>query len=80
MIHLTTRQKLAMPGIKYQDINEVNKALEPFLQHITVDICDIDVEDTKAGYTSIAGRNVVACQGSQICQKPTQTQLQSLNE
>jgi len=69
VIHLTTRQKLAMPGIKYQDIPAVNKALAPFIEDITVASCGIDVEDTKAGYQSIGGRNIVACQGSQICQK-----------
>ena len=69
VIHLTTRQKLAMPGIKYQDIPAVNRALEPFIKDITVDLCGIDVEDTQAGYQSIGGRNIVACQGSRICQK-----------
>ncbi|MBD1576487.1 4Fe-4S binding protein [Vibrio sp. S11_S32] len=69
VIHLTTRQKLAMPGIRYQDIDAVNKALEPFIKDISIDMCDVDVEDTKAGYQSIAGLNVVACQGSRICQK-----------
>ncbi len=69
VIHLTTRQKLAMPGIKYQDIHAVNKALAPFIEDITVATCGIDVEDTKAGYQTIGGRNIVACQGSQICQK-----------
>lgn len=69
VIHLTTRQKLAMPGIRYEDIPEVNKALEPFIKDITVDTCGIDVEDTQAGYQSIGGRNIVACQGSRICQK-----------
>ncbi|MFV0576891.1 MAG: sulfite reductase subunit C [Vibrio sp.] len=69
IIHLGTRQKLAMPGIRYQDVEEVKLALEPFIKEVEVDICGIDVKDTKAGYTSIAGRNVVACQGSRICQK-----------
>ncbi|WP_010450570.1 sulfite reductase subunit C [Vibrio rotiferianus] len=69
VIHLTTRQKLAMPGIRYEDIPEVNKALEPFIKDITIDTCGIDVEDTQAGYQSIGGRNIVACQGSRICQK-----------
>lgn len=69
VIHLTTRQKLAMPGIKYQNIDEVNKALAPFLQYISIDLCDVDVDDVEAGYQSIAGRNIVACQGSRICQK-----------
>ncbi|WP_318437788.1 sulfite reductase subunit C [Photobacterium leiognathi] len=69
IIHLTTRQKLAMPGIHYRDIDKVNAELEPFIQDITVEMCGIEVEDTKAGYQSIAGRNIVACQGSRICQK-----------
>ncbi|CDT89631.1 Anaerobic sulfite reductase subunit C [Vibrio coralliirubri] len=69
VIHLTTRQKLAMPGIRYEDIPEVNKALRPFIEDITQDICGIEVEDLEAGYQSIGGRNIVACQGSQICQK-----------
>lgn len=69
LIHLTTRQKLAMPGIKYQDIDKVNAALEPFIQEIEVGACHIEVDDTKAGYQSIGGRNIVACQGNTICQK-----------
>ncbi|WP_234497766.1 sulfite reductase subunit C [Vibrio maritimus] len=69
IIHLTTRQKLAMPGIRYQDIPKVNKALKPFIKDITQDICGVEVEDLEAGYQSIGGRNIVACQGSQICQK-----------
>ncbi|MDI5536261.1 hypothetical protein MJM28_29940, partial [Salmonella enterica subsp. enterica serovar Montevideo] len=35
-IHLTTRQKLAMPGIRYEDIDNVNAALEPFLREIEI--------------------------------------------
>ena len=33
VIHLTTRQKLAMPGIRYEDIPEVNEVIEipPFI-------------------------------------------------
>lgn len=68
-IHLTTRQKLAMPGIRYEDIDNVNAALEPFLREIEIELCDVQVEDTKAGYLAIGGRNIVACQGNRICQK-----------
>lgn len=39
-IHLTTRQKLAMPGIRYEDIDNVNAALEPFLREIEIELCD----------------------------------------
>ncbi|HFW3777798.1 TPA: anaerobic sulfite reductase subunit AsrC [Salmonella enterica subsp. enterica serovar Thompson] len=68
-IHLTTCQKLAMPGIRYEDIDNVNAALEPFLREIEIELCDVQVEDTKAGYLAIGGRNIVACQGNRICQK-----------
>lgn len=69
LIHLTTRQKLAMPGIKYQDMDKVNAALEPFIKEIEMETCGIEVDDTRAGYQSIGGRNIVACQGNTICQK-----------
>ncbi len=60
-IHLTTRQKLAMPGIRYEDIDNVNAALEPFLREIEIELCDVQVEDTKAGYLAIGGRNIGHC-------------------
>ncbi|CAG9000807.1 MAG: Anaerobic sulfite reductase subunit C [Candidatus Celerinatantimonas neptuna] len=68
-IHLTTRQKLAMPGIRYEDMDKVNAALEPFLREIEMDLCDVEVVDPRAGYQAIGGRNIVACQGNRICQK-----------
>lgn len=68
-IHLTTRQKLAMPGIRYEDIDKVNAALEPFIREIEMELCDVQVDDPKAGYLAIGGRNIVACQGNRICQK-----------
>jgi anaerobic sulfite reductase subunit C len=68
-IHLTTRQKLAMPGIRYEDMDSVNAALEPFLREIEVEMCDVPVENLQAGYLAIGGRNIVACQGNRICQK-----------
>lgn len=69
LIHLTTRQKLAMPGIRYEDMDKVNAALEPFIREIEIETCGIEVEDPKAGYQAIGGRNIVACQGNRICQK-----------
>ncbi|AUH02306.1 sulfite reductase subunit C [Prodigiosinella confusarubida] len=68
-IHLTTRQKLAMPGIRYEDMDKVNAALEPFIREIEMELCEVPVDDTKAGYQAIGGRNIVACQGNRICQK-----------
>lgn len=69
LIHLTTRQKLAMPGIRYEDMDKVNAALEPFICEIEIEMCGVQVADPKAGYQAIGGRNIVACQGNRICQK-----------
>ncbi|WP_368045888.1 hypothetical protein [Salmonella enterica] len=68
-IHLTTRQKLAMPGLRYEDIDKVNAVLEPFIRENEMELCDVQVDDPKAGYLAIGGRNIVACQGNRICQK-----------
>ncbi len=37
----THYQKLAMPGIRYEDIDNVNAALEPFLREIEIELCDV---------------------------------------
>ncbi len=68
-IHLTTRQKLAMPGIRYENIDRVNAALEPFIREIEMELCDVQVDNPKAEYMAIGGRNIVACQDNRICQK-----------
>ena len=58
-----------MPGIRYEDIDKVNAALEPFIREIEMGLCNVQVEDPLAGYLAIGGRNIVACQGNRICQK-----------
>ncbi|WP_252176721.1 sulfite reductase subunit C [Endozoicomonas sp. 4G] len=68
VIRLTTRQKLAMPGIRYEDMDKVNKMIAPFIKEMTIDICGID-QDPEEGYKTIGGRNIVTCQGNRICQK-----------
>ena len=68
VIRLTTRQKLAMPGIRYEDIDAVNKMIAPFIKEMTIDTCGID-QDPEEGYKTLGGRNIVACQGNRICVK-----------
>ena len=67
-VRLTTRQKLAMPGIRYEDIPAVNKMIAPFIKEMTIDTCGIE-QDPEEGYKSIGGRNIVTCQGNRICVK-----------
>ena len=54
-----------MPGIRYEDIDRVNATLEPFIREIEMELCDVQVDDPKAEYLAIGGRNIVTCQG--IC-------------
>ncbi|PJE79985.1 Anaerobic sulfite reductase subunit C [invertebrate metagenome] len=67
-IHLTTRQKLAIPGIRYENVDKANKMIAPFIQEMTIDTCGIE-QDSEAGYATLGGRNTVACQGNRICVK-----------
>ena len=68
-IHLTTRQKLAIPGIHYNDVDKANAMIAPFIKEMTVDLCGVEQDDIEAGYKSIGGRNIVACMGNRICVK-----------
>ncbi len=50
-IHLTTRQKGWRCRVSVTKIvDNVNAALEPFLREIEIELCDVQIEDTKAGY------------------------------
>ncbi|SUH35739.1 anaerobic sulfite reductase subunit C [Salmonella enterica subsp. enterica] len=70
---LTTRQKLAMPGIRYEDIDNVNAALEPFLREIEIELCDVQVEDTKRAISLLAGEILSPVRGTAFARKPTLT-------
>ncbi|MDZ3934566.1 sulfite reductase subunit C, partial [Escherichia marmotae] len=49
-------------GIPCGVLDKVNAALEPFIREIEMELCDVQVDDPKAGYLAIGGRNIVACQ------------------
>lgn len=67
--HLGMRQTLNAPGIKYESIPEVNKYLEEYIKDIEVEMCNVDMDVTEAGYPTIGARNIMACIGNSHCIK-----------
>ncbi|MGL4372817.1 MAG: sulfite reductase subunit C [Turicibacter sp.] len=61
-VHLTARQGFEIPGIKFEDIPEVNKMLQPIIESL-----DINQEIPGKGYTAAGTRNVSACIGNKVC-------------
>lgn len=61
-IHLTTRQGFEIPGISYEDMDAVNKLLQPI-----IDVLGINQEIPGKGYTAAGTRNISACIGSKVC-------------
>lgn len=67
--HLGMRQTLNAPGIKYENIDAVNKYLEDYIREIEVAQCDVDMEVDSAGYPTVGARNIMACIGGSHCIK-----------
>ena len=67
--HIGTRQTLNAPGIKYEYIDEVNKFIKDYIKEVEIDMCDVDMNVTDAGYPTIGARNVMACIGNSHCIK-----------
>ncbi len=67
--HIGMRQTLNMPGIKYENIEEVNKYIRGYIHDIEIEMCDVDMEDTDAGYPTIGARNIMSCIGNSHCIK-----------
>lgn len=61
-VHITVRQGFEIPGIKYEDMPNVNKLLQPIIEGL-----DINQEDKGEGYTAAGTRNIVACVGNRVC-------------
>ena len=67
--HLGTRQTLDMPGIKYENIEEVNKFIKAYIHDVDVEMCDVDMDVNDYGYPTIGARNVMSCIGNAHCIK-----------
>ncbi len=62
-VHMTTRQGFEIPDISFEDIDEVNKLLQPIIEKL-----DINQDVPGEGYTAAGTRNVAACIGNNVCQ------------
>ncbi len=61
-VHITNRQGFEIPGIPYEKIPEVNKALQEIIEGTGV---NQDKED--GGYPASGTRNIIACIGNRVC-------------
>lgn len=67
--HMGTRQTLDIPGIKYENIEEVNKFIKGYIQDVDVEMCNVDMDVNDGGYPTIGARNVMSCIGNAHCIK-----------
>ena len=61
-IFVTNRQGVELPGIKLEDMAEVNKAIQSI-----IDDSGVNQEERDKGYPASGTRNVVACPGKRLC-------------
>ena len=63
-VHITTRQGFEILGIKMEDMEEVNKIIQPVIEKM-----DINQEHKDTGYPAAGTRNICACIGNKVCPK-----------
>ena len=61
-VHITSRQGFEIPGIPFEKIPEVNKALQGL-----IDGLEINQEEINGGYPASGTRNITACIGNRVC-------------
>lgn len=62
VIDITNRQGIEIPGIKFEDMDAVNKEIQ-----LVIDSLHINQEIPDTGYASSGTRNVEACPGAKLC-------------
>ncbi len=61
-IFLTNRQGVEIPGIRLEDMDAVNKAIQ-----LIIDDSGVNQEERDKGYPASGTRNVAACPGARLC-------------
>ena len=61
-VHLTTRQGFEIEGIRYEDMEEINKKLQPIIE-----LLEINQTNPGTGYPASGTRNISACIGNNVC-------------
>lgn len=61
-VHMTVRQGFEIPGIRYEDMEQVNRLLQPVIQGL-----GINQPEGGKGYSASGTRNISACVGNKVC-------------
>lgn len=61
-VHLTTRQGFEIEGIRLEDMDEINRKLQPIIEKL-----EINQEIPGTGYPASGTRNISACIGNNVC-------------
>lgn len=61
-VHLTARQGFEIPGMKYEEIPEINQKIRPVIESL-----GLAIETTDDGYPAAGTRNISACIGNRVC-------------
>ena len=61
-VDLTTRQGFEIEGIRYEDMDEINKKLQPIIE-----LLEINQTNPGTGYPASGTRNISACIGNNVC-------------
>jgi anaerobic sulfite reductase subunit C len=61
-VHITSRQGFEIPGIKFEDMPEVNSMLQPIIEGL-----NINQDQPGTGYTAAGTRNITSCIGNRVC-------------
>lgn len=61
-VHLTTRQGFEIEGIRLEDMDEINKKLQPIIETV-----GINQDEPNKGYPASGTRNITACIGNNVC-------------
>ena len=62
VIDITNRQGIEIPGIRLEDMDQVNKEIQSIIEAL-----EINQKEPGMGYPSSGTRNIQACPGSRLC-------------
>ena len=65
-MHITIRQGFEITGIRFEDMPQVNKMIEPVIQKLEVDN-GVEIGEPNKGYPAAGTRNISACIGNKVC-------------
>jgi len=61
-VHITSRQGFEIEGIRFEDMEEINKKLQPIIE-----LTGVNQDESGKGYPASGTRNISACIGNNVC-------------